>query len=113
MKKSLFGLDENIVSTIAYAGIWITGIIVFLLERENKTVRFHALQSTILFGGLSILGAVCNFVLGWIPLIGGLVGLILWAVPLFAWLFLMLAAFRGQMFKVPVLGDAVWAQVNK
>ena len=45
MVKATFGLDENIASAACYVLGWLTGIIFFLMEKDNKTVRFHAMQS--------------------------------------------------------------------
>ena len=48
-KKTSLGLDENVESIIAYAGIWVTGLIFLFIEKENNHVRFHAMQSLITF----------------------------------------------------------------
>lgn len=109
MKKSLFGLDENIAAALAYVGMFITGIIVFVMERENKTLRFHALQSTLLFGGLALLGVVIN----WIPIIRGLVGWIPGLVMFICWIGLTFVAYKGATIKIPILGDACWEYVHK
>ena len=45
MEKATFGLDENIASALTYVLTFLTGIIFILVEKENKTVRFHAMQS--------------------------------------------------------------------
>ena len=103
--KSSTGLAENIAGLLCYAGIWVTGIIFLVIEKENKTVRFHALQSTIWFGALSIISAV----LGWLPVIG-------WIFPvisLVSWIYLMFCAYSDKKFKIPVLGDVVEQQINK
>jgi uncharacterized membrane protein len=119
MKKATFGLDENIASLCAYAGIFVTGIIFLLFERDNKTVRFHALQSIIWFGFLAVLGIAAGLVLGlisWIPLIGGLVAWVvnsvLGLIGTASWLFLMFKAYQGAEFRIPVIGDAVYNAVN-
>lgn len=112
-KKSLFGLEENIVSAIAYAGVFVTGILVYIFERENKTVKFHAMQSTILFAALAILYKVAAFALGWIPLIGWIITGGLTLICVAAWIYLIFTAYRGIMFKVPVLGDEIWKHLDK
>jgi uncharacterized membrane protein len=100
MVKATFGLDENIASALTYVLGFITGIIFILMEKENKTVRFHAMQSIIVFLGLFIVGLV----LGFIPFIGMLVFLI-WIVELILWLVLIIKAYQGEKFKLPVVGD--------
>jgi uncharacterized membrane protein len=115
MKKSLFGLTENLVGLIAYAGVFFTGIAVLILEKENKTVRFHALQSTIWFLFLAVFGWVALFFSGF-PLLGILFNMVRWAlkvVGVLSWLFLMFNAFSGKEYKIPIIGDVVQAQIYK
>ena len=66
MAKTSTGLDENIAGLLCYVLGWVSGIILLLLENENKFVRFHAMQSIIVFG----IYTVAIGVLGWIPFIG-------------------------------------------
>ena len=68
--KTSMGLEENVAGALCYALIWITGIIFFFMEKENKTIRFHAMQSILTFIPLTILG----WILGWIgaPSIGAM-----------------------------------------
>jgi len=55
MAKSSMNLEENVAGALCYVIVWITGIIFFFLEKENKTVRFHAMQSILTFLPLTIL----------------------------------------------------------
>ena len=48
-------LKENVAGLICYAGFWVTGIIFLIIEKKNKTVRFHAMQSLVVFGILNII----------------------------------------------------------
>jgi len=100
MEKATFGLDENIASALTYVLGFITGIIFILMEKENKTVRFHAMQSIIVFLGLFIVFIVLSFV----PFINMLIPLI-WLVEIVLWLVLIIKAFQGEKFKLPVVGD--------
>jgi len=108
-KKCVFGLQENMAGLVSYAGVFITGILVLVMEKDNKTVRFHALQSTLTF----ILLGVLNTVAVWIPFIGGLLSWVIGIVTFAAWVYLMYTAYKGIKFKVPVLGDVCEAQANK
>ena len=96
------GLDENVAGALTYALGWITGIGFLLTEPANKFVRFHALQSIIVFGGLSI----AWFIAMSIPLLGWLIAFVV-IPPLSAvlWLLLMFKAYQGARFKVPFAGD--------
>ena len=115
MNKSVFGLNENMAALVAYLGFFITGIIILVLERENKFVRFAALQSTVLFLPIFLITTVLNWFV-WIPLLGWIVGIISWVIgvlALVAWVYLMLTSYKGQAVKIPVLGDICWDQVHK
>lgn len=94
-------LSPNITGLLCYLGIWITGIIFFILEQKNKWVRFHAAQSIVVFGGLSIVNAI----LGWIPIIGLFFTVIIWIVGIILWILLMSKAYNGEFYKLPLAGD--------
>ena len=102
MNKTSSGLDENVAGALTYALGWITGIGFLLTEPANKFVRFHALQSVIVFGGLSL----AWFIAMSIPLLGWLIAFVV-IPPLSAvlWLLLMFKAYQGNRFKVPFAGD--------
>ena len=115
MNKSVFGLNENMAAALAYLGIFITGIVILVLERENKFVRFAALQSTVLFLPVFIVTGVLNW-LTWIPLLGLIIGFVNWIIgfaAFLAWLYLMIMAYKGQAVKLPILGDICWDTVHK
>jgi uncharacterized membrane protein len=115
MKKSIFGLDENIAGALCYLFLFFSGIVALVMEKENKSVRFHALQSIIWFLFLFIVSWVLGIFAG-IPLLGilfALVGRLVGLVGFVSWAYLIYMAYRGAMFKLPIIGDVVWAQVNK
>jgi len=107
-KKTALGLDENVEALLCYALGWVTGIIFLLLEPKNKVIKFHAVQSIGVFLAMTILMKALLFVpiLGWllIPFVG-LAGFILWII-------LMVKAYNGEKYKLPVIGDIAEKQVN-
>ena len=108
-KTTSLGLAENIEGLLSYVVGWVTGIAFYFLEPENKFVRFHAMQSIVVFGALTILGIV----LGWIPVIGWILSIIIAPVGVVLWGWLMYKAYLGEMYKLPVAGDFAEQQVNK
>ncbi|MDZ4246338.1 MAG: hypothetical protein U1D67_04370 [Dehalococcoidia bacterium] len=70
MEKTSTGLAENVSGLLCYVLGWISGIVFLILEKENKAVRFHAFQSIIVFGILSLIGVVFSP----IPILGGIIG---------------------------------------
>ena len=126
--KSSTGLDENVAALIAYIFGWLSGLILLLLEKESRLVRFHAMQS-ILF---NVLVAVIGFVLwivtfifvliasqmgGFLGTIVGLLATLLWIAfcigLLIAWVMCLVKAYQGQFFKLPVIGNFAEKFVNK
>ena len=102
MEKTAGGLDENVAAALTYLLGWITGVGFLLVEPSNRLVRFHARQSTIVFGGLSI----AWFVAMTIPFIGWFFAwLVIPYLSVALWLLLMYKAYRGQRFKLPFAGD--------
>ena len=95
------GLDPNVAAALAYAVGWVSGI-VFLIFEPNKFVRFHALQSAIAFGGLSLAWMIALSLgpPGWV-----LAVFVLPPVSAVLWLVLMYKAYQGERFKVPIAGD--------
>jgi uncharacterized membrane protein len=57
-KKTATGLDENIAGLLCYVGWWVSGIIFLILEPKNRFVRFHALQSSIVFGIITVVSSI-------------------------------------------------------
>ncbi len=50
--------DPRMASALAYAAWWVSGAIVWLAERDRPAVRFHAMQSILAFGAISLLWAL-------------------------------------------------------
>lgn len=94
------GLQPNVAAGLSYLFWWVGGLVFFLIEKQNRFVRFHALQSLIFFAGISILSVV----IGFIPFIGLLSDLI-WLVGFVGWIVLMIQGFQGKYYKLPVIGN--------
>jgi len=95
------GMEPNVAGLLCYLGVWVTGIIFFVLEQKNNWVRFHAAQSIIVFGGLALAGVF----LGWIPVIGAVFSVIIGIIGFILWIVLMVKAYQGERFKVAWAGD--------
>jgi uncharacterized membrane protein len=51
---SSLGMPANEAAALSYAGWWLTGLLCFFNERQSRFVRFHALQSIVYTGALTI-----------------------------------------------------------
>lgn len=99
--KTSTGMQANTAALLCYLLGWVTGLIFFLIEKENKFVRFHAFQSIVVFGFLSALG----FILAFIPVIGWMILPVVYVIELILWIVLMVKGYQGQMWKLPIAGD--------
>jgi len=101
-EKTSTGFDANIAAALSYLVGFVTGIIFLLVEKENKFVRFHAMQSTLLFIGIVAIDILLQIV----PILGALV-VIFVVIPASAvlWLLLMFKAYQGEEFKLPLVGQ--------
>ena len=107
------GTQDNLFGALAYVTI-IPAIIFLVIEPYNKNrfIRFHSFQCLFLaLTGfvLSIGNMILGFVIGMIPVIGWIISLLLaFAIPialLAAWVIVVLKAYQGQEYRLPVIGD--------
>lgn len=101
MAKSSTGLDENTAGVLCYLLVWVSGLVFILIEQESSLVKFHAMQSLIVFGALSVLSAV----LSWIPILGWFLNAAIGILAVILWILLMIKASRGERYKVKWAGD--------
>ena len=101
------GLEPNIAGLLSYVLGWITGIVFFLIEKEDDYVRFHAMQSIVVFGAFTVVQIGIS-ILSFIPyvwilssIVSGLLGLTAFIL----WIILMVKAYQGERYKVPYAGD--------
>jgi uncharacterized membrane protein len=104
------GLAENVAGLLCYTLGWLTGIVFFLIDKR-PFVRFHAAQSIVVFGGLHVINIALGILFGaGLLMMGGfgafglgaalysLIGLVAFIL----WILLMIKAFQGEKFEVPV-----------
>ena len=101
-EKTSTGLDANVAAALSYLVGFVTGIIFLVIEKENRFVRFHAMQSTVTF--LGIIGI--DILLQIVPILGALMVVFL-VIPASAvlWLVLMYKAYQGEEFRLPIVGQ--------
>jgi len=99
------GLQENVAGLLCYLLGWLTGII-FLLIDKRPFVRFHAAQSIVVFGILFVIRLILSFGVFGTGLYGfglwSMISLLVSVVTLVAWLVLMIMAYQGKMYEVPL-----------
>lgn len=118
-QKTSSGLTPNVAGALAYVLGPITGILFLVLEKENRFVRFHAMQSTILgvaWIALSFVLSILAGVVAFIPVIGWIVTMLvsfgLAVVGFLLWLMLLWRAFQGEEWEVPYAGPLARKQIG-
>ena len=109
------GMQPNIEAGLSYVLGWVTGLIFFLAEKQNRFVRFHAMQSILFFGGLTVIRIILG-VIGDFPVLGffaGLVGVAVGIIGLVGYIVLLINAFQGRYFKLPIVGDYAEKYANQ
>jgi len=130
--KSSIGLDGNLAAALGYP-IGIIAIICLIMEKENRFVKFHALQSVLLHVGFIVV-AIAVWIIGIVLLVagaaasaasgsgaaGGIIGMLfglIWLVVIVAYIggliFAAVKAYGGNYFKLPVIGNMAEKFANK
>lgn len=104
MAETKIGLPRNTTAALSYVLGWLTGIVILLLEKD-PFVRFHAMQSVVAFGILTILAMV--------PFVNLVLSPLIMIVSFVLWLVLIFKAYQGEEFKLPVIGDFAKKQLEK
>lgn len=99
-RKTSSGFDENVAAALCYSLGWVTGLLFYVTEADNKFVRFHAVQAMIVFGAACIVFLLCLS----IPLLGWILSIFVFYGSAALWLLLMFKAYQGERFKLPIAG---------
>ena len=111
-KTTTLGLGENVEGALCYLLWFISGILFLIIEKDNKFVRFHALQSIATFLPLYIIVSEIRDII-YIPTIGmnffvlpilAILSILIWMLITILWLLLIYKASRGEKYKLPIVG---------
>ncbi|GER87683.1 hypothetical protein KDW_18450 [Dictyobacter vulcani] len=112
---STMNIDPNLASGLSYLFWWVSGLIFFMMEKKNRMVRFHAMQSIMLTGAWTVVWVVLRVGMS-LPAIGLAFGClsILAGIGFFVvWLICMINAFQGKYFKLPYIGEYAEKYANQ
>ena len=109
------GLTDNVAGALAYV-TFIPAIVFLVLEpySKNRFIRFHSFQCLFLAGALFALGIVLS-IISMVPFLGLVtipLGFALWVGTIVVAIILIVKAYQGQKFKLPVIGDMAEKQAN-
>jgi uncharacterized membrane protein len=119
--KTATGLEPNIEALLAYVMTFVSGLIFFLLEKDDRYVRFHSMQAIIFGGAFFVLMIAFTFIKVMLSLMGlGLLNILIFLFQalillgfFLLWILCMVKAYQGQTFKLPVIGQMAASIVDK
>ena len=118
--KSSTGLDENIAALLSYIFGLVGGLVFFLIEKDSRLVRFHAMQSILLsatafIGFIAIwiawivvaiiLAMISEVLASLVSIVFGLFMFLFWIAILVGVVMCLIKAYQKQYFKLPLLGN--------
>ena len=111
-----FTIEATTAAGASYLFWWVSGLLIYFNERHNRYVRFHAMQSILLTGALTVVGVV-GFIVSALcgdlasatgrhayNTLGAGIGALTIASIVFPWLFAMIAAWTGNYLRLPIVG---------
>jgi len=99
--NNTIGLAPNLAGLLCYLGMWVTGIVFLVLEQKNRFIRFHAAQAIVVFGVLTLMSSILRLV----PVAGGLFAAAVGVMMFVLWLVLMVKAYRGELYRIPLAAE--------
>lgn len=106
------GVDPRLSALLCYTAWWVSGLIFLIIEHQHRTVRFHAAQSLILFGGLSILIAGLSLMSVGMLMVSAaafqaarVLVYLVWIGAVGLWLVLMYRTYQGDTWRVPLASN--------
>ena len=105
-------MSENVAGLLCYVFGWVTGLIFYFIDKR-PFVRFHATQSIVTFAGLHIISFILGVMFGVTMFVGGVAGFslgymvysLVGLIGFVLWVLLMIKAYQGERFRVPIAAD--------
>lgn len=101
VERSSTGLEPRLAAVLSYLFGFVSGIVFLVIERDSSYVRFHAMQSTVTFISLFVIGMIAQVV----PFFGPAVSVLVNVVSLCVWALLMIKAWQGERYMLPMIGE--------
>lgn len=114
------GVEPRLSALLSYAAWWLSGLVFLIIEQQHEGVRFHAAQSLVLFGGLSLLiGLLSGLSVAMLVVSAAafqtaqLLVYLVWIGAVGIWLLLLYRTFKGETWRVPLAGNMAAKLVAK
>ncbi|GCF06813.1 DUF4870 domain-containing protein [Dictyobacter arantiisoli] len=115
-QETSIGMSSNVASGLSYLFSWISGLIIFLMEKKNRMVRFHAMQSILYAVAVIVIDGLLRILSGMPGFLGTTFGCLLGLVGLasfIVWIVLVVNGFQGKYFKLPFIGNLAEKYANQ
>lgn len=106
------GVDARLSALLCYTAWWVSGLVFLVVEQQHRTVRFHAAQSLILFGGLSLLIAALSGVSVAMLLVSATafqamrtLAELVWVLAVVIWLVMMVKTYKYESWRIPLVAE--------
>lgn|SRR5690606_37504868 len=106
--RSSTGLEANIAGLLCYLIPFLSGLLLLILEKNSRFVKFHAMQAVLTFGALF----AAYYVSSIIPLIGGLIQFLIQLLGFVLWILLMVKAYGKEWYRVPLIGEMAESHIH-
>lgn len=111
IKGKPYDLEPNIEAALAYLLFIFSGFAVYLVEKDNKFVRFHATQA-VLFSVVSFAAwSMANILV--VIYIGVFLAPLISLGTFVLWLYLMWNAYSGKEYELPYIGKVAKDHIYK
>jgi uncharacterized membrane protein len=113
MATTSSGVDKKTGATLSYLFWWITGLIFLFVGKNDPDIKFHAAQSIVFFGAITVVRIVLALIGAFLPAgVGFVLGLISLLILLFALVVWVMALYKawtseGARFNLPLVGGFV------
>ena len=104
-----YHMKPNVEAANAYFLFFISGLLILQSEKNNKFVRFHALQSIYFSTFFLIFIGIVNYV----PLIGNYIVQFSTTAFFLIWIYLIYSAYNNKEIKLPIVGDLAREEASK
>jgi uncharacterized membrane protein len=114
------GISSNVAAALSYLLLFISGLLFLMLEpyRNDRFVRFHAMQSIFLTAAWFVFFIVWQIILEIVSFAGFLfmffsgIGSLIHLGFLVFLIFLMYKAYKKEIFVIPIIGEIAQKQVD-
>lgn len=107
---------RNLVAAISYVLGFVTGIVILMVEKDDKFIRFHAMQSTVATGFLFVLNVVLGIVFskfGIFSFLSIISGILIYILIFYLCIVSFIKAYKGKVYKLPIFGNMAENRINR